>query len=381
MFIPILPVACISWGVASVLDSLSTTLYSILLPFVVMSGCLVLLLCPWPYMTMKNLMLLIFYIIVASPLSLRYSGYEKDTDIEQKNLGSWFALGLAASSAIGLSVALLVHLLLLLAPRSTTAIRSSRRLTKRLSYQTYELLQSISEYTQHIGKASEIARQSRTLIQYYTKSRQHTLEQLEKLMPAIRAERKLSTKLTSSYVDTMQDFLSCAKKQQHHAEIVRLATTQQFLGEDFTSSNEKVRDVKAQISTNLGYAIEQLMLMYARAENAFLFEGSNKRKHSSQGLQSCIESYSMAMQQAITDVEALLLNDYDGSRSAAGPMIRQRVAFMGVFSFVHDLHETMNTISAEISREEGSKKIFFCICSTYLLAVHDSIRGDALCPN
>ena len=62
VFVPMIPVALISWAVSAALSVSSTEVYRIVLPFVVALAAMVVFLCPWPHLTMKNLMLLIFYL-------------------------------------------------------------------------------------------------------------------------------------------------------------------------------------------------------------------------------------------------------------------------------------------------------------------------------
>ena len=235
IFVPFLPVCLCSWGVATLLGMLSTKVYSILLPFVAMAGGFTIILCPWPFLTVKNMMLLIFYLIVAAPLSLRYSGrFDNNDYVPQQDLGHFFVPGLIGTCLVGAFVALLVHLITLPTPKSTTCTRQSKSTIKQLSYETHKLLQSIVEYTNHIGKSSARARQARTLIEFYVNRRQQTLAKLEGQLPAMKAEKQM----TKSELDTLEVFLSCSKKQQTHAELIKLATTQMYLGEEFTSQND-----------------------------------------------------------------------------------------------------------------------------------------------
>ena len=233
LFLQMVPAAICSWGILYFLCVLSTEVYSFLLPFVVVIGCLVIFLCP--FITSKNLILIIFYIIMAAPLSLRHSGF--DGDSFQDELGIYFAPGLVGTWSVGLSVALFVHILMIPMPRSTMASRLSQGLAKQLAYETRHLLSSVSKYTQNLGMASNTANQSRTLIDFYVLKRQQTLKWLVDFLPALRAE-KYFTK--SDLVGKIEAYVICSKKQQKHAELISLATTQQFLGEDFTYLNDSV---------------------------------------------------------------------------------------------------------------------------------------------
>ena len=322
LFLQMVPVAICSWGISYLLSVLSTEVYSFLLPFVVMKGCLVIFLCP--FITSKNLILVIFYIIMAAPLSLRYSGFEGD-NVQEDELGIYFAPGLAGTCTVGLSVALFVHIVLIPMPRSTMASRLSQGLAKQLAYETRHLLSSVSKYTQNLGMASNIANQSRTLIDFYVLKRQQTLKRLVDFLPALRAEKYLTK---SDLVGKLEAYVICSKKQQKHAELISLATTQQFLGEDFTYLNDSVRDVKIKFSTNLSFAVEQLVLNYLRSEHALFFGGSSERsdRHENatfRNLESSMDSYRNAMKQAIIDAETLLINDDSASRSATGPLPRE----------------------------------------------------------
>lgn len=369
IFVPVIPVALFSWGISSLLGLLSTEAYLMLLPFVVSSGSMVIILCPWPYLTMKNLMLVVFYIVVASPLSLRYTDFEEG-NVVQEELDAWFVPGLLGTCIVGLCVALLVHLLSIPLRRSTAASRSAQRLVRQLACESSLLLRSVSEYTSNIGRASSVARQARTLIEFYAKSRGRTLERLEGCLPAMRAERSnlRIVPVSSEFdLDVVEKYVSCARKQQKHAELLMLATTQQFLGEEFTSLSETVRDVKVKISTNLGFVVEQLALEYARSERAFFLGNSHSnegREDAYQNLQSCMEGYRKAMRQAIIDAENLLLHDDAASRSTTGPLIRQRVAFLAVFSFVHELRDMIARVADEEPANKGRTSMMSRLVST-----------------
>jgi hypothetical protein len=346
LFLQMVPVAACSWGIAYFLCVLSTEVYSFLLPFVVVLGCLVIFLCP--FITSKNLILIIFYIIMAAPLSLRHSGFDGDS-FQEDELGIYFAPGLVGTCTVGLSVALFVHILMIPMPRSTMASRLSQGLAKQLAYETRHLLSSVSKYTQNLGIASNTANQSRTLIDFYVLKRQQTLKRLVDFLPALRAEKYLTK---SDLVGKIEAYVMCSKKQQKHAELISLATTQQFLGEDFTYLNDSVRDVKTKFSTNLSFAVEQLVLNYVRSEHSMFFGGSSEssdahEKATFRHLESSMDSYRNAMKQATIDAETLLINDDSASRSATGPLIRQRVAFLGVFSFVHELCDMITKIGNE----------------------------------
>jgi len=375
VFVPMIPIAAISWGISTLLGSLSTQLYSILLPFVVMIGCLLIILCPWPYLTMKNLMLVIFYLIVASPLSLRPTGLQEDS--LQEELGAGFVPGLVGTCSIGLFVALLMHITLIPVTKSSTASRLAPILVTQLAYENRQLLRSVSEYTQNIGKDTTISRQARTLIEFYVKRRCRTLDKLEKYLSAMRVERNFLC--IKNNVDTVEAYVACSKKQQKHVELLQLATTQQFLGEEFTSLNETVRGVKTRFSTNIGFSIEQLSLGYSRGENALLFGStSSEREDIFRGLSLCMDSYRNAMKQAISDAEALLLDDDDGSRSTAGPLIRQRIAFYAVFSFVHEIHDMVATLGSKRPTNKLDQYILSRLASRLMFTLKMTWLWDAL---
>ena len=321
-----------------------------------MMGSMCIILCP--YLTMKNLSLVIFYLVVASPLSLRYSGKfdeSNDDEIVVKDLGTYFVPGLVGTCTAGLILSVLAHIMVMtLLPRSTTsATHLSHRLVNQLTYETQQLFTGVSEYTQNIGISSNIARQSRTLIEFYVKKRQKTLTELENCLPALRAERYWTT---SEHIAKAECFVAYSKKQQKHAELIRLATTQQFLGEEFTSQNNAVRNVKTKMSTNLGFAVEQIAQEYVKSERSFLFDNKYRQGDVtiSHNLEQCMDTYKKAMRQAISDAETDLLNNDAASRSSTGPLIRQRVAFLGLFSFVVELHDAITNTKSETSGDTSS---------------------------
>ncbi len=347
IFLPLITVAMVGWGISSLIlgSLLNLEIQSILLPLVVMMGSLCIILCP--FVKMKNLMLVVFYLVVASPLSLRYGGKFDESNeavVAVKELSNYFAPGLVGTCTVGLIVAVTVHMIaMILLPRSTSAACLSYQLMKQLTYETKQLFSGVSEYTQNIGTCTSVARQSRTLIEFYVKKRQKTLTELEECLPAMRAERYWTK---SNDITKIECFVAYSKKQQRHAELIRLATTQQFLGEEFTSQNDAVRGVKTKMSTNLGFAVEQIAQEYLKSEQSLLFD-TDDRQGTFHNLEQCMETYKKAMRQAISDAETDLLNNDAASRSTTGPLIRQRVAFLGLFSFVAELHNATKDITSE----------------------------------
>ncbi|KAL9182904.1 hypothetical protein ACHAXT_004183 [Thalassiosira profunda] len=354
IFIPLIPVALASWGTSALLDSLTTTVYSVLLPVATVVWCGVVFLCPWPWLKSKNLMLTISYLTIASPLSLRESGYDNN-GLAREHYGRWFSPGLLATCTIGLCVGLAIHAFTLPTKKSTTASRSAPTLMNRLAGETQQLLFAVTEYLQNIGQSSSDARQARTLIEYYVKRMEKTLCELEALLPAMKVEKKLCS---TKNLEAAERFVECSKKQLKHAELLRLATTQQFLGEEFTSLNATVRGVKTTMSTNLGFAVEQLALEYSKSQKALLFcspDANDVERDIVDSLDACLSRYREAMKQAISDAERLLQNNDAASRSTTGPLIRQRVAFLAVFSFVYELRETFASNGKETQDDEASK--------------------------
>ena len=352
VFVPMIPVAMMSWAISFSLGLLETDIYRILLPLVVMVASLVIFLCPWPYLTMKNLMLLIFYLVVASPLSLRNVGADSSSLYAKEDLGAWFVPALLGTCSTGLAVSLLVHIVMIKAPRPTTACRQVITLARQVNRETNQLLLSLTKYMQSIGKFSDVARQSRTLIDFHVKRRRRIIQSLDVHLPAMRLENKLRIS-TGVNVDAMEAFVTCAKKQQKHAELVQAATTQTLLGENFTSQDRNVKEVKTKLSLNLGFAIEKLALEYNKSESVYFFLDASKEDQELviDELEHSMDAYLEAMRQAISDAETLLLNEPDASRSTTGSLIRARVTFLALFSFIHELHDTMKEKSDEIAPE------------------------------
>ncbi|KAK1739608.1 aromatic acid exporter family protein [Skeletonema marinoi] len=355
VFVPMIPVALISWAVSAALSFSSTEVYRIVLPFVVALFAMVVFLCPWPHLTMKNLMLLIFYLVVSNPLSLKNVATE-DVSSSIQDIGPFFVPALVGTICIGLLVSLLVHVVMMKFARSTTASRQVLILMRQVSHETNQLLLSLTRYMQSIGKDSDVARQARTLIDYHTRRRSRIIKRLGDYLPAMRTESRLGLSNEGIDIDAIEAFAACAKKQQKHAELVQAATTQTLLGEDYTSKNSHVREVKEIISENLGYVLERLALEYSKSETVFFFVNASKedKEQIIHDLQHSMDEYLQAMRQAIHDAEALLQNNDDASRSTAGPMIRVRVTFLALFSFIHELRDV---VSATKATKDKSDKV------------------------
>ncbi len=341
--VPMIPVTFVSWAASIALSVSSTEIYRILLPFVVAIAAMVIFLCPWPQLTMKNLMLLIFYVVVSKPLSLRNVAAE-DVSSPIEDDGPLFVLCLVGTLCIGMLMSLLVHVAMIKSSRSTAASRQVLLKMRQVSYETSQLLLSLTRYMQSIGRASDAAQQARTLIDFHTKRRRRIIKSLDKYLPEMRMESKLGFSSNNGIdIDAIETFVACAKKQQKHAELVQAATSQTLLGEDYTSKNIHVREVKEKISEHLGYVLEKLALDYSKSETAFFFANASKedKEEIIRELEHSMEDYRQATKQAFFDAEALLVNNDDASRSTAGPLIRARVAFLALFSFVRELHDVL----------------------------------------
>ena len=368
IFIPLIPVAGIGYGLAKLMDScLDTTMYAILLPFVVLIGALFIMLCPFPFLTKKNLMLVVFYMMVASPLSVRS---EKESQLNQEEtLPNWFLASFLATAATGLSVSLSVHFVLLFTPRSTAATRLSLQTMKHLSFTTFNFLNSVSLYTSNIGKDSQSVMRSRSLIDFFISSRKVLLQTLTDHLDGIRAESLiLGCNAKYCYVRKVEEFIQCTKRQQQHAEIIRLASRDIFLGEEYTQVNESVRNLKTFISDNLGLAVESLALEFQQAEKTYFFNASDFCVNSVNDLKLSLAEYILAMKKTFDDADKLVsANELDIDSSAKllkGPKIRMRVVQISVYSFVHELIDAI-TQEPEETQEKQNKSIGFIIKTAF----------------
>ncbi|KAL7522405.1 hypothetical protein ACHAWX_007087 [Stephanocyclus meneghinianus] len=350
LFVPLVPVSIVGYGASLILDSLDTVLYSVLLPFVVIAGTLFIMLCPWPFLTSKNLMLVVFYLMIASPLSLRTE--DRSALQQQEEIPEWFLASFLGTVTTGFCVALGMHCILFMTPISTSATRSSSHLMSQMSYQTFNLLNGVSLYTNNLGRDTQAVMKARGLIEFYITRRKETLEALTSSLPAIQAESPIinlwsffSKRTERCCIDTVEEFVQCAEKQQHHAGMIHVASTNLFLGEEYTLNNDIVKDLKTKISRHLGNAVEQLALEFRRTEQIYFFTIPGHCESSVDALQSSLGNYLFAMRNAIRDADALTTNLESNvnlsARSLTGPTIRSRVIFHAVYCLVHELIDVM----------------------------------------
>ena len=330
VFLSMVPVSIVCCAVGYILRTADDLWYSILLPGVVLIGSLIVVLCP--QLPNKNLMLVIFYLTVASPLSSRETVY---LDAPSKDLGAWFAARLVGTCIVGLTIAMMLHLSLKFTSNSTTAHRMTERLIWRLGFETEQLLKAVLQYTQNIGVATLTARKARTKIEFYISKRGKTISKIEQLTDAVRAERVFGE--ASIDCTKLEKFIECAKNQQKHAEMIRLATAEEFLGEEFTSHNQHVKSIKTKISQNLGFALESLVAEFCRCERDYL---QHTYVHQDcNGLAQCMNVYRQQMKIAIGEAEQMLVVNEEAKRQTAGPLVRSRVVFLGVSSFVLEFQD------------------------------------------
>lgn len=377
VFIPMIPIAGIGYVVALLLNLLSTRWYSILQPFIVTLGTLIIMLCPWPCLKSKNLMLVIFFLMISSPLSIRSIRRADQSMSEQdEELPKWFLASFLATITIGLCVSVGVHLFLLLTPRSTSATRLSMRVMKQLSYTTYKLLHSLSLYTNSLGKDECSVMRARGLIEFYISSRKYQIQTLDGHLASIQAESGITGALRCLNndsqiflgVDKVEDFVQCAKRQQQHADIIHLASTNLLLGEEYTHINESVRDLKSMISDNLGDAVEHLALEFQQTENAYFFSSNN----STEALQASLAEYLLAMKKTFHDADKLTSVDEleidSSARSLIGPKIRFRVIQASVFGLVYELIDLVHEQDEGTQPPESSKPTFVAVKTTLTMA-------------
>lgn len=96
-----------------------------------------------------------YLLVVASALLLRYSAIDK-WYCPGRRFWHLVCTGLMGSCAVGVCAALFVHIVMVSMPTLTTATRSSKRIVEQLTWETHH------QYTKHIGKRINVARQSRT---------------------------------------------------------------------------------------------------------------------------------------------------------------------------------------------------------------------------
>ena len=365
VFIPMIPISGVGYGMALILDGMSTTMYSILLPFVVGVGTLAIMLCPWSFLTKKNLMLVVFYLLVASPLSIRSS--DDSTTNEQEELPDWFLASFMGTITIGICVSVGVHCFALLMPRSTAATRLSLRTMKQLSDTTYNLLHSVSLYTNNLGKDAQAVMRARSLIDFYISTRKQQLKTLSGYVDAIHAESCITKLLQLIFGDSqrychiykLEKFVQCARRQQQHADIIHLATRKIFLGEKYTHTNETVRYLKTMISDQLGYAVEQLATQFQQAEACYFFTSACQCDNSIDELKLSLGEYILAMKKTYLDSDKLTSSDEldidSKARSLIGPKIRIRVVQISVYSFVHELIDTLRNEQDEKAQPKAKK--------------------------
>jgi len=372
-------VAGIGFGLSVILGLLDVMYYSILLPIVITLGTLVIMLCPWPFLTKKNLMLVVFYILVATPLATKSSDVSMSEHLEERP--KWFLASFIGTISVGLCVSVSVHFFLLLTPRSTTATRLSLRTMNQLSHSTYHLLASISLYANSLGKDLHGVMRARALIESYTAQRKQTLSTLSGHIDGIHAEFPITKFLRFvsndsqlfCHVNRVEEFLQCAKRQQHHADIIRLATSGPFLGEEYTHMNEMIMNLKTMVSEHLGVASEQIAMESQQAERSYFFTSTSRCNELVDDLKSSMGEYILAIKRTYHDSDKMTSADEfeidSSAKSLIGAKLRVRVVQIGVYNFVLELIDVMTKAPDEQVKTNKfkCKKIGFTLRSALMM--------------
>lgn len=355
------------------LGLLDVVYYSIMLPIVITLGTLVLMLCPWPFLTKKNLMLVVFYIMVASPLATKSLDLSLSEHLEEQP--KWFLASFIGTITVGLCVSVSVHFFLLLTPRSTTATRLSLRTMDQLSHSTYHLLASISLYANSLGKDLHGVMRARALIEIYITQRKQALGTLSSHIDGIHAESPITKFLRFvsndsqifCHVNRVEEFLQCAKRQQHHADMIRFASSGPFLGEEYTHMNEMIMNLKTMVSEHLGVVVEQIAIESQQAERAYFFTSTSHCNELVYGLKSSMGEYILAIKKTYHDSDKMTSADEfeidSSAKSLIGAKLRVRVVQIGVYNFVFELVDVMTKASDEEVKTNKSKKNGFALSS------------------
>uniref|UniRef100_A0A7S4RJA5 Integral membrane bound transporter domain-containing protein n=1 Tax=Ditylum brightwellii TaxID=49249 RepID=A0A7S4RJA5_9STRA len=231
----ILTTAC-SWPVAFFINSLSTKDASIILPFLVFILTFLIMSCP-PLVS-RNLMILVMYIVVASPV--------------REDMIWWKPFSWVATYLIGIMVALLSNII----PFPNFVLKSTHKKLQKFENDFAMLLLETKAYSENTAITPALSIAARASIELLQSRICSTIKELKADLPATRTEleircKKKASKALSDWVIDCQDLLTPLR-------MLRNALAQRLLGEEYDVYSPHLREAKKIINEEVGSSRDRL---------------------------------------------------------------------------------------------------------------------------
>jgi uncharacterized membrane protein YgaE (UPF0421/DUF939 family) len=226
----------VSWPFSYLMAMLSPRDASICLPFI--AFILSFLIMSSPHLTASNLMILVMWIVVATPV--------------RDDIHWWESFGWIATYLIGLFIALLMNVII---PSFGLGIIS--RHLKRLEQDMTMLLLQTKTYTESTGSNPALARRAIASIELLHSRITVTIKNLKGVLPA--AETELRYSFRSGAARDLREWVLQAESLLKPLMLLRSSLVQRVLGEEYSIYCETLREAKQILSETISPCMNRLM--------------------------------------------------------------------------------------------------------------------------
>jgi uncharacterized membrane protein YgaE (UPF0421/DUF939 family) len=234
---------CWSYPFAVLMQAISTTMAEIILPPLIFCISFLIMSCPW--LTYRNLMILVMYIVVAAPV--------------REDVKWWTPFGYLGSYSVGLSLSVLMNLVPPWSPN--TATKAIHELLQRFEKDSTLLFLQTRSYMNHAGQDSEGARAAIAAIELYVGRIDTTIKDIQAILPAVITEVSwvYSTSKAAVILERLERWTDHLEQQTTHYKMLRTALKQRMTGEQGPAVSGYARKVRRIIAQQVGEPYRELL--------------------------------------------------------------------------------------------------------------------------
>jgi hypothetical protein len=302
-----------------------------------------------PQLASRNLMILVMYIIVATPV--------------REDFERWAPFGMVATYLVSLAIALLMNAF----PLPNFAFQSNHALLRRLEKDLTMLLIETKAYADNTGIKPAVSRAAIASIELMHTRIKATVATLKDNLPATKTE--LSWMCKGNAANDLSEWVDQSEKLLKPFKQLRTAMMQRVLGEEFNIYSQNLRDAKQIIKTEIAPSRDR-MVDAMIAAIAVCHAWADPAEHRTvlpdvQGeLRVSLLECRLAFHQAMGKAAEKLGENTETNVPIFAHLTRRMSSFSALFAFADSLLAYLEKHSWEA--EEIICASFFCWCSGFV---------------
>jgi len=295
-----------------------STVAKVALPFLTFALAFAIMSCPW--LTYRNLMVLVMYIVVAGPV--------------RNDLAWHVPLGYCASYLIGVAIAIVMNVF----PHRNLASTKMHQLLRRYGNDMSQFMIEVEAYTTSAGHSSPVARAAIAGIDFLVERMDITINEMVALLPKIKEESAFmsccfwqkqrahaattaAAAAASSSFERQEAWIGQLKIQTSNFRMLRGVIKQRFLGEGIASHDKYARQVRRIISSHVGEVYGRLL--DTMTQTVLLLNQAADPISRGAGSHWCTKSTDRSSNEYDIEVNATLLENTEELRSLLDQSQRQ----------------------------------------------------------